>query len=74
MGCSAALSQAAAATTVRATSSLPRSPTGTKTYGDTGDKYVGEYKDGKRPGLGKYTFANGQVYHDGEWENDQAKK
>ena len=31
---------------------------GTYTYSN-GDKYVGEYKDGKRHGQGTYTFANG---------------
>ena len=37
-------------------------------------KYVGQFEDGKRHGLGKCTFANGTVYHDGEWENNQPKK
>ena len=27
-----------------------------------GDKYVGEYKDGKRNGQGTYTFADGRKY------------
>ena len=39
-----------------------------------GASYVGEFKDGKMHGLGKYTFANGTVYHDGEWENGEPKK
>jgi len=35
-----------------------------------GDVYVGQYKDGKRSGEGKYTHANGEIY-DGHWENDK---
>ena len=27
-----------------------------------GDKYVGEYKDGKQHGQGTYTYANGDKY------------
>jgi hypothetical protein len=34
-----------------------------------GDKYVGEYKDGKYSGQGTYTFANGDVYV-GEFKED----
>ena len=34
---------------------------GTSTYGD-GDKYVGEYRDGKANGKGTYTFADGTTY------------
>jgi len=34
-----------------------------------GDKYVGEYKDGKRNGQGTYTFANGDKYV-GEFKDD----
>ena len=34
----------------------------------------GQYKDGVKHGLGKYTFADGEVAHDGEWENDEPKK
>ena len=28
----------------------------------SGDKYVGEYRDGKRNGQGTYTYANGHKY------------
>ena len=35
-----------------------------------GDKYVGEYKDGKRHGQGTYTFANGDKYV-GEYKDDK---
>ncbi len=42
---------------------------GSATYSD-GNKYVGEWKDGKRNGKGKYTFANGNNY-DGEWKNNK---
>ena len=42
---------------------------GTYTYAN-GNKYVGEYKDGKRNGLGTYTFANGTV-DKGIWKNNQ---
>jgi hypothetical protein len=45
----------------------------TFTYAN-GDKYIGQYKDGQRHGLGKYTLANGTVDHDGEWENGEPKK
>jgi hypothetical protein len=33
------------------------------------DKYVGEYKNGKRHGYGKKSYANGATY-DGYWAND----
>ena len=46
---------------------------GTYTFAD-GAKYVGQWKDGLKHGEGTETFANGTVVHDGEWENDQAKK
>jgi len=36
-----------------------------------GDKYVGEWKDGKRHGQGTYTFANGDKYV-GEWKDSLA--
>ena len=39
------------------------------TFAD-GDKYDGEYKDGKRNGKGTYTFADGDKY-DGEWKDDK---
>ena len=35
-----------------------------------GDKYVGEYKDGKHHGNGTYTSANGDKYV-GEWKDDK---
>ena len=35
---------------------------------DSGDKYVGEYKDGKKNGQGTYTYANGAKYV-GEYKN-----
>ena len=46
---------------------------GTYTWPD-GGKYVGQWKDDKMHGRGKHTGANGQVGHDGEWENGQPKK
>ena len=46
---------------------------GTKTWAD-GGKYVGQFKDDKRHGRGKYTLANGKVDHDGEWVNGDPKK
>ena len=33
-----------------------------------------QYKDAKKHGLGKYTFADGTVDHDGEWENGEPKE
>ena len=42
--------------------------------GADGGTYVGQYKDGKMHGVGKYTFADGEVAHDGEWEDDLPKK
>ena len=42
---------------------------GTTTYFISGDKYVGEFKDGKRYSQGTYTFANGNKYV-GEWRDD----
>jgi len=41
---------------------------GTGTF--KGDKYVGEWKDGKYDGQGTYTWADGTVYK-GLWENDK---
>jgi len=35
-----------------------------------GNKYVGEFKDAKRNGLGTYTFANGTV-DKGIWKNNK---
>ncbi len=43
---------------------------GTQTWSD-GDKYVGEYKDGKRHGQGTYTWSDGEK-HVGEYENGKA--
>jgi len=40
---------------------------GTYTW-TSGDKYVGEFKDGKKHGKGTYTFASGKVKK-GLWEN-----
>ena len=40
----------------------------------SGDKYVGQWKDGMQHGLGKATLADGEVGHDGEWENGEAKE
>ena len=40
---------------------------GTHTFGN-GNKYVGEWKNGKRNGQGIFTWANGNKYV-GEWEN-----
>ena len=42
---------------------------GTMTWPD-GNKYVGEYKNGKRDGNGTYTAANGDRYV-GEYTNDK---
>ena len=39
-----------------------------------GTTYVGQWKDDKMHGRGKLTFSSGKVYHDGEWENGEAKK
>ena len=58
-------------------SDLPKCPSsgylhncfGTYTY-SSGDKYVGEFKDGKRNGQGTYTAANGDKIV-GEWKNDK---
>jgi hypothetical protein len=40
---------------------------GTLTWSE-GDKYVGEYKDGKGHGQGTYTWASGSKYV-GEWKD-----
>merc|ERR1711998_792782 len=39
----------------------------TKTYAN-GDVYVGQMKDGKKHGFGKFTWADGNVY-DGDWKD-----
>ena len=36
--------------------------------------YVGQWKNDKKHGLGKYILASGEVAHDGEWENGNPKK
>ena len=36
---------------------------------DDGDKYVGEFKNGKRNGQGTLTSVNGSIY-EGEYKND----
>ena len=41
---------------------------GTVAYA-SGNKYVGEFKDGKRHGKGAYTFTNGNKYV-GEFKDD----
>jgi hypothetical protein len=41
---------------------------GTYTYLD-GDKYSGEFKNGKHHGSGKITYANGKIFR-GMWENN----
>ncbi|RYY84830.1 hypothetical protein EON63_08540 [archaeon] len=35
-----------------------------------GDKYVGDWKDGRRHGLGVYYYNDGDRY-EGEWRNDE---
>ena len=40
---------------------------GTYTYPD-GEKYEGEFKDGKRNGHGTYNYPNGEEYV-GDWKN-----
>ncbi len=45
---------------------------GTYIYAD-GNKYVGEFKDGKLNGQGTYTFADGSVQK-GMWNNGKVKK
>ena len=42
---------------------------GTSTWAD-GEKYVGEWKDGKEDGQGTYTYANGDKYV-GEFKEDK---
>ena len=37
---------------------------------ENGNKYEGEYVNGKRQGFGVYTFADGEKY-EGEWDRDQ---
>ena len=35
-----------------------------------GEKYEGEWKDGKRNGQGTFTYADGKM-SEGQWRNDQ---
>ena len=37
---------------------------------EKGDKYVGEFKDGKKHGQGTYFFADGRVW-EGQWKDDE---
>ena len=46
---------------------------GTLTF-EVGAKYTGQWKDDKMHGFGKCTEPDGQVVHDGEWENGQPKE
>jgi len=39
-------------------------------YWFDGDKYTGEYKDGKRHGQGTYTHLDGRKY-EGEWKDGE---
>ncbi|XP_078354008.1 radial spoke head 1 homolog isoform X2 [Oculina patagonica] len=43
-------------------------------YGETllpnGDEYQGEYQNGKRHGMGKYTFVKGRARYEGEYVED----
>jgi hypothetical protein len=50
-------------------SQLNNQKTETYTWAN-GDKYVGEWKDGKKNGQGTYTWANGDKYV-GEWRDDK---
>ena len=58
-------------------SSLPPCPetgykhncNGSQTF-DYGDKYVGEFKDGKRNGIGVWYRRDGTIAASGRWEND----
>ena len=35
-----------------------------------GSVFVGQYKEGKKNGLGKYEWADGAIY-EGEWEDNE---
>jgi hypothetical protein len=50
-------------------SDAKRHGTGTCTF-STGDRYVGQWKDGVMSGRGKYSYVNGEEY-EGEFLNDQ---
>jgi hypothetical protein len=41
---------------------------------EDGSMYIGEISNAKRQGKGKYVYASGELWHDGEWENDRPKK
>ncbi|SHE11193.1 type I restriction enzyme EcoKI subunit R [Chlamydia abortus] len=41
----------------------------TEVSGNDGDKYVGQWKAGRKHGAGKYTWHDGTVY-EGEWKDD----
>jgi len=43
---------------------------GTFTWSD-GDKFVGQFKDGNRNGFGTHYNANGSIYQQGLWRDDQ---
>jgi hypothetical protein len=43
---------------------------GTYTFPD-GEKYVGEFRDGLRNGVGTMVFPNGTVLHGGLWLNGE---
>ena len=36
-----------------------------------GGKYVGEWKDNEKHGLGTAIYADGSIYHTGEWKDDE---
>jgi hypothetical protein len=44
---------------------------GTRTWKNNGEKYEGEWKDGKKCGQGVLTYADGGRY-EGEWKDDKA--
>lgn len=45
---------------------------GLYTWGNSTQKYDGEFKDDKRHGLGTFTWDNGKIYI-GHWENGKMK-
>jgi hypothetical protein len=36
----------------------------------SGDKYIGDWKEGRRHGMGNYFYSDGDRY-EGEWRNDE---
>lgn len=45
---------------------------GTGTYlWENGQKYEGEWKDGKMDGTGTLYLENGEIYHNGQWKNHE---